>query len=127
MNDRNEQKKDDLSQVEKWMEQFFLDPQTSFMDQVTFRIDLYETNTHIIVEALLPNIDTKHISVLLDGKVLTISALQKNADTCTRNVELPFRVADKRVHASFANGILEVWICKDQKGNGKKRYIIINE
>ncbi len=127
MNDHNKHKKDDLSQVEKWMEQFFLDPQTSFMDQLTFRIDLYETNTHIIVEALLPDVDLKHISIMIDACVMTISVIKKNTESCSRKVEMPFPLVDKRVHAVFANGILEVWIDKNRSGNGKKRYIIINE
>ncbi len=127
MNDHNEHKKDDMSEVEKWMEQFFLDPLTSYMDQLTFRIDLYETHTHIIVEALLPDAEREDIDIVLEDHNITIAAKKKNKDSCSRTIELPFRVADKRVHAQFANGILEVWIDKNLSGNGKKRYIIISE
>ncbi|WP_240056521.1 Hsp20/alpha crystallin family protein [Bacillus mesophilum] len=127
MNDHNEHKKADMSEVEKWMEQFFLDPLTSYMDQLTFRIDLYETHTHIIVEALLPDVDPEDIDIVLEDYNMTIAAKKKNKESCSRKIELPFRVADKRVHAHFANGILEVWIDKYRSGNGKKRYIIISE
>ncbi|WP_232233712.1 hypothetical protein [Bacillus sp. J33] len=53
MNKKENQHSFNISEMEKWMENFFLDPLTSYLDQITFRIDLYDTETEIIVEALL--------------------------------------------------------------------------
>ena len=32
-----------LKIIDKWLETFFLDPLTSYLDETTFRIDLFET------------------------------------------------------------------------------------
>ncbi len=53
---RKEDKPLNLDEIEKWLENFFLDPLTSYLDETTFRIDLYETADDYIVEALLPEL-----------------------------------------------------------------------
>ncbi|GLB60801.1 Hsp20/alpha crystallin family protein [Cytobacillus sp. NCCP-133] len=120
-----------LSEMEEWMEKFFLDPHTSYMDQFTFRIDLFETETEIIVEALLIGCVPKDVTVSLKDNKVIIKAQKKELPTensgqpCIRKVELPFPVIDKKVGAAFSNGILEIFIAKNEAGPGCNRYITI--
>lgn len=128
MNDQRKKDKSELSEVEKWMENFFLDPMTSFIDQITFRIDLFETENNIIVEAYMPDCKKENVSVFLQADHIIIKALKENQgkqEPCKRKIALPFNVTDKHVKAQMENMILEVWIYKDIKGNGKNRFVII--
>ncbi len=54
----------DFDQMEMWLENYFLDPLTSYLDQTQFRIDLYETEKEWIVEAILTEFNSSEITVL---------------------------------------------------------------
>ncbi|MBT2689631.1 Hsp20/alpha crystallin family protein [Bacillus sp. ISL-47] len=131
MNKKDDLHRFNLSEMEKWMENFFLDPLTSYMDQLTFRIDLYDTENEIIVEALLTGCVPKDVTVSLKENKVIIKAVKKelplgkNGQPCMRKVELPFKVINKRVRAAFSNGILEIFIAKNEPGSGCDRNIMI--
>lgn len=131
MNKKENQHSFNISEMEKWMENFFLDPLTSYLDQITFRIDLYDTETEIIVEALLTGCLPKDVTVSLQENKVIIKAVKKELPSvkcgqpCVRTVELPFPVIDKKVRASLSNGILEVFIAKNETGPGCNRNIAI--
>ncbi|UQD51898.1 Hsp20/alpha crystallin family protein [Bacillus methanolicus] len=122
----------DIKAMEKWLENFFLDPLTSYMDEIAFRVDIFETETEIIVEALLPGYERSHLSVYVEDNVLTISANHKpnqkayNHHTRTRKMEFPCSIINKQIHAVFQNGILEVILSKTTPGTGKNRKIAIS-
>jgi HSP20 family molecular chaperone IbpA len=128
MSDNSEKQPFDVDAMEKWLENFFLDPLTSYLDQTAFRIDLFETDTEIIVEALLQGFHSSHLNVYVENNELTISAnSQPNQDrTLTRKVDFPFSIVDKQIHAVFQNGILEVFLSKTKPGSGKNRKITIS-
>lgn len=129
MNQKEDQHSFILTEMEKWMENFFLDPLTSYMDQQTFRIDLYETETEIIVEALLTGCAPKDVTVSLEENHVIIKAVkkelpcEKNGQRCERKVELPFSVVNREVKAVLSNGILEIFITKTEAGPGCDRHI----
>lgn len=131
MNKKENQHSFNISEMEKWMENFFLDPLTSYLDQITFRIDLYDTETAIIMEALLTGCLPKDVTVSLQENKVIIKAVKKELPSvkcgqpCVRTVELPFSVIDKKVRASLSNGILEVFIAKNETGPGCNRNIAI--
>jgi hypothetical protein len=75
MNTNNEDQSFDNDAIEKWLENYFLDPLTSYYDQTQFRIDLYETDREWIVEALLPEFRSSDITVYVEDKKLFISLL----------------------------------------------------
>ncbi|EKN65510.1 hypothetical protein BABA_20266 [Neobacillus bataviensis LMG 21833] len=115
--------------VEKWLENFFLDPLTSYFDQTQFQIDLYETEKQWIVEAILSEFEASEIKVFIEEKKLTISALQypptADQNKKMRSIEFPFLVTTQEVSAAFSNGILEIFISKTEKGSGKNRFITL--
>jgi HSP20 family molecular chaperone IbpA len=49
--------------LENWMEQFFSDPLSSYLDEQHFRIDVFETQNEYIVEADLPSFTEKQITI----------------------------------------------------------------
>ncbi|WML39838.1 Hsp20/alpha crystallin family protein [Neobacillus sp. OS1-2] len=115
--------------VEKWLENFFLDPLTSYFDQTQFQIDLYETETEWIVEAILSEYEASEIKVFIEGKKLMISALRYPPSTehqkKIRIIDFPFSVTTQEVSAAFSNGILEIFISKTEIGSGKNRFITL--
>ncbi|EIJ81298.1 hypothetical protein PB1_00085 [Bacillus methanolicus PB1] len=129
MADKNEMQPYDLEAMEKWLENFFLDPLTSYLDQTAFRVDIFETETEIIVEALLPGYEPSHLSVYVEDNSLTISANNQPANidrTRIRKMEFPCSIINKHIHAVFQNGILEVFLSKTTPGTGKNRKITID-
>lgn len=119
----------DFDLVERWLENYCLDPLTTQDDLTQFRIDLYETDQEWIVEALLNEFNSSEIKVFVDEKNLIISAGQHSTSSHSqkriRSINFPFSVINQKVTANFINGILEVFISKTEKGLGKNRYITL--
>ena len=131
MSNEEEDQSYDLQQMEKWLENYFLDPLTTYLDQIQFRIDLYETNKKWIVEALLSHYEASEITVFAENEKLIIKAKKtlphpKNQEEVrARTIAFPFPVVNQKITASFHSGILEVTIAKDEKNTGKNRYITL--
>ena len=122
-----------LDELEKWMEDYYLDPLSSYLDQITFRIDLYDTEAEIIVEALLTGCVSKDVTVSLKENTVIIKAVKidetdpiRCCQPCMRKVKLPFSVIKNKVSANFSNEILEIFINKNEAGPGRDRDISIN-
>jgi HSP20 family molecular chaperone IbpA len=126
-------KKDDESvyydQMEEWLKNYFLDPLTSFCDQSQFRIDLFETEKQWIVEAILTDFNASEITVLIEDKVLTITAAKHQPSSKQRRrirtIDFPFHIINQKVTAFFNNGILEIIISKTERELGSNRYITL--
>jgi len=119
----------DYAIVEKWLEDYFLDPLTSFYDQTQFQIDLFETENEWIVEAILTEFEESEIKIYIEEKTLNITAV-KHPSTIhpqkrIRSIEFPFQVTKQEISAVFTNGVLEIFISKTRKGSGKNRYITL--
>ncbi|MEH7417438.1 Hsp20/alpha crystallin family protein [Neobacillus drentensis] len=119
----------DFALVEKWLENFFLDPLTSYYDQTQFQIDLFETDQEWTVEAILSDFEASEIKVYIEDKKLTISAVKHPPYLShlkrSRTIEFPFYIKEQDISAAFSNGILEIFISKTNKGPGKNRYITL--
>ncbi|QCJ42745.1 Hsp20/alpha crystallin family protein [Bacillus sp. S3] len=119
----------DFELVEKWLENFFLDPLTSYYDQTQFQIDLYETEKEWIVEAILSEFEASEIKVYIEEKKLLISACKYPPSVTqlskSRSIEFPFYVTKQEVTAVYTKGILEVFISKTENGLGKNRFITL--
>ena len=119
----------DFALVEKWLENYFLDPLTSYYDQTQFQIDLFETDQEWIVEAILSDFKASDLQVYIEEKKLTISATNPPPylpnHKRSRSIEFPFYINEQDISAAFTNGILEIFISKTKKGSGKNRYIIL--
>jgi spore coat protein M/HSP20 family protein len=133
MNANNDDQSFSSEVIEKWLENYFLDPLTSYYDQTQFRIDLYETDKDWIVEALLPDFNSSDITVYVDDKKLLItgkrnplsSSIDQLKQVRSRSIEFPFQVNSQKIQASFQNGILEVFISKLDKEYKKNRFITL--
>lgn len=119
----------DFDLVEKWLENYCLDPLTTQDDLTQFRIDLYETDQEWIVEALLNEYNSSEIKVFIEDHKLVITAVKSstpsNHQKKERTIEFPFEVINQKVSANYINGILEVLISKNEKGSGKNCYITL--
>jgi HSP20 family molecular chaperone IbpA len=121
----------DFQKMEEWLENYFLDPLTSFYDQTLFRIDLFETDQEWIVEAQMDDYQSSEITVNVEDKKLIIrgkrwvSSSNINEQIRTRTIEFPFPIKDQKITASFQNGILEIFISKLEKAFKKNRYITL--
>jgi HSP20 family molecular chaperone IbpA len=96
---------------EKWLESFFLDPFTSILDQTQFRVELYDSDTEVIIEATLPQHLSSQIDVYLDVSSVVIK-VNSSKNPKGRIICFPFPVNSQKVEAAFSNEILEIVISK---------------
>jgi spore coat protein M/HSP20 family protein len=126
---KDEESSVDVNQVDKWLENYFLDPLTSYCDVTQFRIDLYETEKDWIVEAVLEDYHSADITVKAEDKKLIITAQKQlrnvPGNKRIRTIDFPFSIIRQKITAFFSNGIVEVFISKTDKGLGKNRFITL--
>jgi HSP20 family protein len=109
---------------------------------LTPHMDVRETDKDIVVEAELPGIDEKDVSLSLQDGVLTIRGEKKHEheeekenyrmmERCygsfQRSLRLPDTVNEDKVEASFNNGVLKVSLPKRPEAIGKQRTIPITK
>jgi HSP20 family molecular chaperone IbpA len=112
---------------EKWLETFFLDPFTTILDQTQFRVDIYDTNNEVIIEALLPDCTQADISVYLDIDQVVIKANSSSPkNERVRTVTFPFTIHTQKTTASYSNQILEIFISKIHQQKPQNRYITLS-
>jgi len=117
----------DIRLVEEWLENFFLDPLTSFLDETIFRIDLFETADEFIVEAMLFQCNKCDITVRLEHEniIIGVENKQQQENVKQRIISFPFSVIQHDVKANFESGILEIFISKYTICNGDNREIAL--
>ena len=118
----------DISVVEEWLENFFLDPLTSYQDETIFRIDLFETAEEYIVEAMLPKTKKSNITVKLEHEniIIDVTSDHHNKEIVKqRKISFPFSIIHYDVNAIFESEILEIIINKEKICNGRNRVISI--
>lgn len=109
---------------------------------LTPHVDVRETDKEIVVEAELPGIDEKDISLAIQDGVLTIRGekrfehdeekenyrmMERRYGSFQRSLRLPDSVDDDKVEASFDNGVLKVSLPKRPEAIGKQRTIPIKK
>lgn len=128
MKDNNKSNSEDIG--DEWLKKFFLDPLTTLLDDIEFRIDLFETEDHYIVEALLPNTLIKDIQLHTQDTSLIIKVHSTDSSIeidKERTICFPFIISNKRIHALFSNNILEVFINKKKENSSISSTIIMEE
>ncbi|MBN1355010.1 Hsp20/alpha crystallin family protein [bacterium] len=104
-------------------------------------INLSEDGDHYDIKALAPGLDPKKIEVTVTGNTLTISGekvstcdavdqddyhrCERAAGKFIRTLELPSFVDDKKVSATYTDGILSISLPKAE--SAKPKYIAIKE
>lgn len=81
------------------------------------RVDLFETNSDVVVAAELPNINPNNLNLTVTDDSITISASTigmpgMGATSIYRTISLPTNVRAEHCTASYNNGILEVRLPK---------------
>ena len=109
---------------------------------LTPHVDVKETDKEIVVEAELPGMDEKDISLALQDGVLTIRGekkqeydeekenyrvMERRYGSFQRSLRLPDTVDEDKVEASFGNGVLKVIVPKRREAIGKQRTIPITK
>lgn len=111
MNSKKNEKPFQTDLWEKWLESFFLDPFTSNLDQTQFRVELYDSDTEVIIEAMLPQHLSSQIVVYLDVSNVVIK-VNSSKNLKERIISFPFQINSQKVEATFSNEILEIVISK---------------
>ena len=110
----------DSREMEEWLDSFFLDPLTTYLDNTIFRIDLYDSEKAFIVEALLPNVKREQIEIVISDHLLQIKVkenLEKGVKMKKREIYFPMSLTDLKMEISFCHEILEIKICKNHFPN----------
>jgi HSP20 family protein len=109
---------------------------------LTPHMDVTETDKEIVVEAELPGIDEKDVSLSLQDGVLTIRGekkherneekenyrmMERRYGSFQRSVQLPDTVDEDKIEATFNNGVLKVSLPKRPEAIGKHRKIPIKK
>ena len=105
-------------------------------------MDVRESDKELVIEAELPGINEKDISLDLQNGVLTIRGekkhehdeekenyrvMERRYGSFQRSLRLPDTVDEDKVAASFDNGVLKVRIPKRPEAVGKQRKIPITK
>ncbi|RFU60540.1 Hsp20/alpha crystallin family protein [Peribacillus glennii] len=125
--DSQKDKNADSDRFDKFMENYFLDPNTGYLDQLTFRVDIYECNEEYVIEALFDDRQPKRITLQPNGQELSITAFflkkthPETINPVERTVPFPFSITNKKISAAYGNSILEIRISKemDNDATGK--------
>lgn len=112
-------------------------PSTVFDTRLQPSLDMYEEKDHLVVKAELPGIDKEGLDITLEDGVLRIKgerkeekeetredshyyALERHYGQYYRSVRLPLAVDDKKVSATFENGVLEIKLPKAEEAKVKR-------
>jgi HSP20 family protein len=107
----------------------------SMQEGLSLKVDIYEKDDTVVINAELPGIAKEDISVDIKGKLVTLGGERKsdeeiNEENCyrrerrygkvERTFNLPFEVSSETVKASYDNGILKLEIPKPEEQVVKK-------
>lgn len=99
------------------------------------KVDIYEKDDTVVIDAELPGVDKEDISVDVKGKLITLGGERKTDEEVKhenyyrkerrygkfeRTFSLPFEVSGDKVKANFNNGILRLEISKPEEQVAKK-------
>lgn len=106
-----------------------------FNEDLNLKVDIYEKDDVVIIEAELPGIEKKDLFVDTRGKLVTLGGERKSDDRIKdensyrrerkygkfeRTFDLPFEVNADRITATFTNGILRLEISKPEEETSRK-------
>jgi HSP20 family protein len=109
--------------------------QSNWNENLGLKVDIYEKENTIIINAELPGIAKEDISVDIKGKLITLGGERKsdeevNEENCyrrerrfgkfERTFNLPFEVNSESVKATYDKGILKLEIPKPEEQIAKK-------
>ncbi|MFD0051180.1 Hsp20/alpha crystallin family protein [Actinomycetes bacterium NPDC127524] len=117
---------------DEWMSRYFLDPVTSYLDMMTFRIDLYESSEEYIVEGLLEFPYMESIYVIFKGDTIIVRVnkgvsgmKEQTGNFLERSISFPYSIDNKKITAELENRILTITIHKHLEEKNKNYFLYI--
>ena len=124
-------------QVNRLFEDTFIRGRSGQADLATWApaVDIYETESELVVKADLPDLQEKDIDVRVENNTLTIRGERKfekdvNEDNYlrveraygpfTRSFSLPNTVKSEGIHAEYHNGVLKLHMAKLEESKPKQ-------
>ncbi|MBM7583885.1 HSP20 family molecular chaperone IbpA [Bacillus pakistanensis] len=102
-----------LEDWECWMKKWLLDPNTAILDETQFRIDLFDTTNHFIIEVPIGSLDADEIMIKKEGSTLLIElSLFLINQHRIREIDFPFCLKNHQVFAKFQPQKVEIYIEK---------------
>ena len=98
-------------------------------------VDISETDTHLIIKAELPGIETKDVDIIITGDRLTIKGEKQQEKeekeenryrseryygAYQRVIDLPVSIEEDKTEATFSKGILTITLPKVEKVKRKQ-------
>ena len=102
--------------------------------------DVSETKDKLIVKTEIAGVDPKEIDIKISGDVLTIKGAKKEEKeekdesfhlmerrygAFSRSIQLPMEVSEKKIKATYKNGVLKITLPKSEKSKAKATKIAI--
>ena len=121
----------DLQEMQKRIDKQFVQ---LFGNLDNLSVNLYEKEGKLVVEASVPGMSSKDLSVSLDGRTLTITGetemqkedkerkyfiREKSYRSIYRSIDLPVSVDTDKVEAECVNGVLRVEIPRIESSQAK--------
>lgn len=90
-------------------------------------IDMYETDTHVVIETPMPGVDPNHLDISIENSILSIKGTSERKTevddknyyrkevrygSVFRQIALPAKVLAESTDATFENGVLKIQIPK---------------
>ena len=107
----------------------------NFNENLNLKVDIYEKDDTVIIEAELPGVEKEDLYVDTKGKLVTLGGERKSDEKITtensyrrerkygkveRTFNLPFEINTDSVTATFNNGILKLEIPKPEEETTNK-------
>ena len=130
-------------QVNRLLEENFTRDRSGHADLATWAppVDIYETESELVVKADLPDLQEKDIDVRVENNTLTIRGERKlgkdvNEDnylriertygSFTRSFSLPNTVSSESIRAEYRNGVLTLHMAKREGSKPKQIKISVS-
>lgn len=87
------------------------------------RVNVYESDDAIVVDAALPGIDPKAVEITVEGSELGLSYGQNEESKGSRferRFELPFSVDPEKVNAAYRMGVLRITLPKAEEAKRRR-------
>ena len=110
-------------------------PATDTPVMENLRLDMYEKDNNLVIEAAMPGVDPKDVDITIDGDMLTIRSETKRASEVKeddyymneqyfgamhRTVRLPADVEMDKAHSHFKNGMVTITLPKAKTAKPRK-------
>ncbi|RDI45827.1 hypothetical protein [Falsibacillus pallidus] len=118
----SEKKDCNWGDLEKCLEEMFLDPYTSVLDHTQFRIDVFETGEEIIIEAQFHDDAMEEIILARKEHELTVEAVWKDLSVRKRTIQFPFSLQYIPMEYFFMDDRVEIKMKKTLASSAQPPY-----